>query len=133
MTDQEITTEVKTQPEKVTAPPSQKVKNPKRVAAGKRLAALNKERLEKLKNSEQQTTPRADEPSAEPPNEPNASYHLNKTDQQYLWLAGGLFITVGLGYAIARLTSEQRPQPTPPQSQPPPPPPAKKITVEDDF
>ena len=34
-------------PVKITAPPSKKVKNPKRVAAGKALAAKNKEKLAK--------------------------------------------------------------------------------------
>ena len=40
-------------PVKITAPPSKKVKNPKRVAAGKALAAKNKEKLAKIKAFEE--------------------------------------------------------------------------------
>ena len=48
-------------PVKITAPPSKKVKNPKRVAAGKALAAKNKEKLAKIKAFEESELAKQDQ------------------------------------------------------------------------
>ena len=52
-------------PVKITAPPSKKVKNPKRVAAGKALAAKNKEKLAKIKAFEESELAKQDQQTSE--------------------------------------------------------------------
>ena len=52
-------------PAKITAPPSKKVKNPKRVAAGKALAAKNKEKLAKIKAFEESELAKQDQQTSE--------------------------------------------------------------------
>ena len=109
------------EPEKITALPSKKVKNPKRVAAGKALAARNKEKLAKIKAFEDQTV-----------DLPEPSYNQNKKDnlEQCYWFIGGLLITLGFGYTIARLTCQPKPSSN---QQPPSQPSAQKITENDFF
>ena len=50
---------------KITSPPSKKVKNPKRVAAGKALAAKNKEKLAKIKAFEESELAKQDQQTSE--------------------------------------------------------------------
>ena len=100
---------------KVTANPPKKVKNPNRVAAGKRLAAKNKERLEKLKAAkliEDVPTPQLQQ-NTTPSNVP--------TTQQFFWIAGGLLITLGIGYLYTRPRSPPLPPPPPNHQIPKPP------------
>ena len=52
-------------PVKITAPASKKVKNPKRVAAGKALAAKNKEKLAKIKAFEESELVKQDQQTSE--------------------------------------------------------------------
>ena len=67
-------------PAKITASANKKVKNPKRVAAGKRLAAKNKEKLAKIKAFEEQ------------PSEVTESESVDNPD----WSSSVLLLVVGV-------------------------------------
>ena len=96
-------------PVKITAPPSKKVKNPKRVAAGKALAAKNKEKLAKIKafeeselaKQDQQTseategdqTESVKQPAEQPAEQPNSNPDWSSS---VLFLVGGVAVVGGL-------------------------------------
>ena len=106
-------------PEKQAPPPpaSKKVKNPKRVAAGKALAARNKEKLAKIKAFEesepvkQEESKLADQPASVPAELPEAT---GGADWSLLFLVGGGVAFVGLSAAFGyqKWTSNAAPAPT---------------------
>ena len=90
---------------KITAPPSKKVKNPKRVAAGKALAAKNKEKLAKIKAFEESELAKQDQQTSEatkddqtesvkqPAELPNSNPDWSSS---VLFLVGGVAVVGGL-------------------------------------
>ena len=92
-------------PAKITAPPSKKVKNPKRVAAGKALAAKNKEKLAKIKAFEESELAKQDQQTSEategdqtetvkqPAEQPNSNPDWSSS---VLFLVGGVAVVGGL-------------------------------------
>ena len=108
--------------EKVTAPqtPSKKPKNPKRVAAGKRLAAMNKAKFEKIKAArlaEEDHPPTPTTYNSQP-----QSSSLDSKNEMFFWIAGGVFIMtmLGIGYLYKQsgeenkqLTIKTQPKPEP--------------------
>ena len=86
-------------PAKITAPASKKVKNPKRVAAGKALAAKNKEKLAKIKafeeselvKQDQQTSEATGGDQTEPAERSNPDW-----SSSVLFLVGGVVAVGGL-------------------------------------
>mgnify|MGYP006878680581 CR=1 FL=1 len=81
-------------PAKVTAPANKKVKNPKRVAAGKALAAKNKERFAKIKALEKA------EKEVEVHTQEHPAIVNEKSEAKQSWstplLVGGVVIVGGL-------------------------------------
>ena len=96
-------------PAKITAPPSKKVKNPKRVAAGKALAAKNKEKLAKIKAFEESELAKQDkqtseategdqteivkQPTERPAEQPNSNPDWSSS---VLFIVGGVAVVGGL-------------------------------------
>ena len=96
-------------PVKITAPPSKKVKHPKRVSAGKALAAKNKEKLAKIKafeeselaKQDQQTseategdqTESVKQPAERPAEQPNSNSDWSSS---LIFLVGGVAVVGGL-------------------------------------
>ena len=117
-------------PAKITAPPSEKVKNPKRVAAGKALAAKNKEKLAKIKAFEEselakqdqqdQQTSKATEgdqtesvkqPAERPAEQPNSNQDWSSS---LIFLVGGVAVVGGLsafGYQKWTASDQQTSRP----------------------
>ena len=95
-------------PVKITAPPSKKVKNPKRVAAGKALAAKNKEKLAKIKafeeselakqdQQDQQTSEATEGDQTESVKQPAERPNSNPDwSSSVLFLVGGVAVVGGL-------------------------------------
>ena len=119
-------------PVKITAPPSKKVKNPKRVAAGKALAAKNKEKLAKIKAFEEselakqdQQTSKATEgdqtesvkqPAERPAEQPNSNLDLSTC---LTCLVGGVLIVGWLSvFGYYKLTESVNRQSSRPVKQP---------------
>ena len=111
-------------PVKITAPPSKKVKNPKRVAAGKALAAKNKQKPPKIKafeeselaKQDQQTseategdqTESVKQPAEQPAEQPNSNPDWSSS---VLFLVGGVAVVGGLsafGYQKWTASSNQQ-------------------------
>ena len=92
-------------PPKITAPASKKVKNPKRVVAGKALAAANKEKLAKIKAFEVSELVKQDQQTSEategnqtesfkqPAERPNSNPDCSSS---VLFLVGGVAVVGGL-------------------------------------
>ena len=114
-------------PAKITAPASKKVKNPKRVAAGKALAAKNKEKLAKIKafeeselaKQDQQTseategdqTESVKQPAERPAEQPNTNPDWSSS---VLFLVGGVAVVGGLsafGYQKWTASANQQTRP----------------------
>ena len=117
-------------PVKITAPPSKKVKNSKRVAAGKALAAKNKEKLAKIKAFEEselakqdqqdQQTSKATEgdqtesvkqPAERPAEQPNSNSDWSSS---LIFLVGGVAVVGGLsafGYQKWTASDQQTSRP----------------------
>ena len=89
----------KSSPAKITAPPSKKVKNPIRVAAGKKLVSRNKEKLAKIKAFEEAESVKHDQRS----DQTEAVIESKPADQDWplLFLVGGGVAFVGLSAAFA--------------------------------
>ena len=122
-------------PVKITAPPSKKVKNPKRVAAGKALVAKNKEKLAKIKAFEEselakqdqqdQQTSKATEgdqtesvkqPAERPAEQPNSNLDLSTC---LTCLVGGVLIVGWLSvFGYHKLTESVNRQSSRPVKQP---------------
>ena len=123
-------------PVKITAPPSKKVKNPKRVAAGKALAAKNKEKLAKIKafeeselaKQDQQTSKAtegdqtesvkqpAERPAERPAEQPNSNLDLSTC---LTCLVGGVLIVGWLSvFGYHKLTESVNRQSSRPVKQP---------------
>ena len=90
-------------PAKITAPASKKVKNPKRVAAGKALAAKNKEKLAKIKafeESEKQTESVKQDQQVSEETEGNQTESMKQSNPYWsssvLFLVGGVVAVGGL-------------------------------------
>ena len=99
-------------PKKVTASPSQKVKNPKKVEAGKKLAAKNKERLAKIKEWEE--SKKSDNKSEE--SNESAKEKTTSTNELLIGasIIGVLALALGLGYWF----NSNTPPAAPPSSSP---------------
>jgi hypothetical protein len=94
-------TKVQNPNDKVTATPSTKVKDPKRVAAGKALAAKNKERLAKMKEYEKaQQTPSNDKPLEKLSDDAGekTSSKSEWKDSQWMLIGASIAGALALGY-----------------------------------
>ena len=125
-------------PAKITAPASKKVKNQKRVAAGKALAAKNKEKLAKIKafeESEKQTesvkqdqqvseategdqTESVKQPAERPAEQPNSNQDWSSS---LIFLVGGVAVVGGLSaFGYQKWTASANQQSSRPVKQPNP-------------
>ena len=114
-------------PVKITAPPSKKVKNPKRVAAGKALAAKNKEKLAKQEKQDQQDkqtseategdqTESVKQPVERPAEQPNTNLDWSSS---VLFLVGGVAVVGWLSaFGYQNLTASANQQSSRPVKQP---------------
>ena len=118
-------------PAKITAPPSKKVKNPKRVAAGKALAAKNKEKLAKIKAFEESELAKQDqqdkqtseategdqtETVKQPAEQPNSNPDWSSS---VLFLVGGVVVVGWLSaFGYKKLTASANQQTSRPVKQP---------------
>ena len=120
---------------KITAPPIKKVKNPKRVAAGKALAAKNKEKLAKIKAFEESELPKQDQqdqqtseatkddqtetvkqPAEQPAEQPNSNLDWSSS---VLFLVGGVVVVGWLSaFGYQKLTESANQQSSRPVKQP---------------
>ena len=117
-------------PVKITAPPSKKVKNPKRVAAGKALAAKNKEKLAKIKAFEESELAKQDQQTSEategdqtesvkqPAEQPNSNSDWSSS---LIFLVGGVAVVGGLSaFGYQKWTASANQQSSRPVKQPNP-------------
>ena len=118
-------------PVKITAPPSKKVKNPKRVAAGKALAAKNKEKLAKIKAFEESELAKQDqqdhqtseategdqtESVKQPAERPNSNSDWSSS---LIFLVGGVAVVGGLSaFGYQKWTASANQQTSRPVKQP---------------
>ena len=115
-------------PVKITAPPSKKVKNPKWVAAGKALAAKNKEKLAKIKAFEESELAKQDKQTSEategdqtesvkqPAEQPNSNLDWSS---YVLFLVGGVVVVGWLSaFGYQKLTASANQQSSRPVKQP---------------
>ena len=114
-------------PAKITAPPSKKVKNPKRVAAGKALAAKNIEKLAKIKAFEEselakqdqqdkQTSEATEGDQTESVKQPNTNPDWSSS---VLFLVGGVAVVGGLSaFGYQKWTASANQQTSRPVKQP---------------
>ena len=115
-------------PVKITAPPSKKVKNPKRVAAGKALAAKNKEKLAKIKAFEESELAKQDQQTSEmtggdqtesvkqPAERPNSNQDWSSS---LIFLVGGVAVVGGLSaFGYQKWTASANQQTSRPVKQP---------------
>ena len=117
-------------PVKITAPASKKVKNPKRVAAGKALAlaAINKEKLAKIKAFEESELAKQDQQTSEategdqtetvkqPVEQPNSNPDWSSS---VLFLVGGVAVVGGLSaFGYQKWTAPANQQTSRPVKQP---------------
>ena len=113
---------------KITASASTKVKNPKRVAAGKALAAANKEKLAKIKafeaselvKQDQQTSEAAEGDQTESVKQPAEQPNSNPdSSSSVLFLIGGVVFVGGLSaFGYQKLTASANQQTSRPTKKP---------------
>ena len=109
-------------PAKITAPASKKVKNPKRVAAGKALAAKNKEKLAKIKAFEESELVKQDQQVSEA-TESNQTESVKQSNPDWsssvLFLVGGVVAVGGLSaFGYKKWTASANQQTSRPAKKP---------------